>query len=165
MANSDIEVIGLGSLIGDFKVNAERLNKKDLANAIRPGFRLILKAAKNKAPKRTGTLRKSMRLKVARQPSNVPRATMFLTYSKNYRYKGKTTDPFYRLFVHNGTVNWGGKNRKHRVGEADKALAAGQATQRIKPHPFVAEAFAENAEKAASVILDNISKNIYGSSS
>lgn len=154
MASSDIEVMGIASLRKDLSGIADKMNKKDLAKLLRKGAVIFQKEIKAQAPVRTGTLKKSVRVRVAKGKASDPRATVETYFAKTYAPPkgGKLVKPYYAWFVHNGTVTSIGK-RRHRKG-------ASQGEQRIKPNPFVWRAFEAKVEAAAQAILDNISKSI-----
>lgn len=165
---SDIELVGLDQLVKDMSRLAERMNKKDLVKFLRPGARIFQREIKAQSPVRTGTLRKSVGIKVGRGKGSDPTATLFTYFRKIYTTpKGKTSEPYYARFVHNGTVV-GTKKRKHRKPRtfsrseerAYQRQRIAEGTVRIKPNPFVWRAFESKVAEAARVILEKISKSV-----
>lgn len=163
MRNS-IEVENIAELKRDLSGIQEKLTKKDLVKAMRPGATVMRKAAQQRTPVRTGTLKRAWRINVARGPAEAPQATLTTSLAKNYRTrKGKMAKPFYVLFVHNGTIVTKGK-RKHRKRRLYSGLEElsyywqrlAEGSIRIKPNPFIAEAFKANVDRVANMILDNI---------
>lgn len=147
----DVEVVNIAELRRDLSDLRGKMTKKELAAAIRPGAAVMRQAVKSLTPVRTGTLRRAWRIKVGRGSAKAPRATFTTYLAKTYRNKdGKPIEPFYGYFVHNGTVV-SNKKRKHR-----KRVAGAEGRQKIKPNPFVAEAFEANVDRVATMILDNI---------
>ena len=154
MASSDIEVTGIASLQKDLRGIADKMTKKDLAKFLRKGAVLFQKEIQAQAPVRTGTLKRAVRVRVARGKASDPRATVETYFAKTYTPPkgGKMVKPYYAWFVHNGTVTSVGK-RRHRRG-------ASQGAQRIKPNPFVWRAFESKVDAAAQKILETISKSV-----
>lgn len=158
---SKIEVEGLGTLQKDLKGIADKLTKKDLAKALKPGARVFQRAVKNLAPKRTGLLRRTIRTKGGKGKSNSPYASVWVTFGKvnTSKIKGLTKKQqkrraYYAIMVHNGTVV--GANGKRIRSEGAKA----QGTQRIKPHPFVYDAFEAHVQAVADKILNDIASQL-----
>ena len=151
---SNIEVQNIGSLIKDFEKSAEKLTRKELSKALRPGANDIRKAVKQRAPKRSGLLQKSILIKKGRGAATDPRATLMVRIAS----KGARDIPpsVYAYFIHTGVVNWGSTKRKHRAVTARDVRTHGY---KIPPKPFVYDAFSETVDKAAAKILDNISKH------
>jgi HK97 gp10 family phage protein len=150
---SSIEVENIAELKRDLSGIQEKLTKKDLVKVMRPGATVMRKAAQQRTPVRTGILRKAWRIKVGRGSAKAPQATLTTDLAKNYRTrKGKMSKPYYAWFVHNGTVVTPGK-RKHRKRVDNDSQSR---RQKIRPNPFVAEAFDANVDRVANMILDNI---------
>lgn len=152
---SDVEVIGLGDVIADFAKLQDKVTRRDLLWAIRPGARYIAKAIKKQTPVLTGTLRDSLTLKVGKGKDSDPFASIYTHFKKNYSRKGgKKSYPFYVKFVHDGTVTHEGPQpRKHRAGGA-------VGRQRIKPNEYIYRAFDESVGEAAEIILAKIMNEI-----
>mgnify|MGYP003423463880 CR=1 FL=1 len=152
---SDVEVIGLGNVIADMARLRDKMMRRELLWAIRPGAKYIAKAIKQQAPVRTGTLRDSLTLKVGKGKDTDPFASIYTHFKKNYSRKGgKKTYPFYVKFVHDGTVTHEGpRPRKHRTGGA-------VGRQRIKPNEYIYRAFDESAGEAAEMVLSKIMDNL-----
>lgn len=168
MASSDIELVGLGELVQDLERISTKMNKKALAKMLRPGAVIFQREIRAQAPVRTGTLRKSVGIKVGRGKSTDPTATLFTYFRKIYKTpKGKTSEPYYAQMVHNGTVV-GTKKRKHRKPRtfsrseerAYQRQRIAEGTVRIKPNPFVWRAYEAKVDAAAQAILETISKSV-----
>lgn len=156
-----VDVEGLGTLEKDFEQLAEKLTRKKLVSILRPGATLISKAVKAKAPRDRGYLAKSIVVKAGRGKAKDPRATVFVKYKNNVPSKkkgkeGQLEAPYYAIMVHNGTIASAGR-RSHR--RRVPAATQGQ-TQRIKPNPFVYDAFEDAAEQVANKILADINSNL-----
>lgn len=152
-----ISVEGLGALQKDLKNIYGKLNKKELAKMLRPGANILRKEVKSRAPRRTGTLKNAVRVRTARGKAKDPTATLDVYFGKNYTTKsGKKVKPYYALFVHNGTIATEGK-RKHRKINSEQRSSQ---RQRIKPNPFVYEAFEAAVERAAQAVFDKIKTEI-----
>lgn len=165
---SDFEVLNVGQLVKDLKGIEDKLTKKKLVEIIRPGAKQLQQEVKSQAPKRTGTLRSAIRIKVGRGKTNAPSATIQTYLAKTYQTKkGKKVKPYYAWFVHQGTVAHHGK-RKHRKprlysGLEELAYLRQRMTEgsvRIKPNPFVARAFDAKVDEVAATILNRIAKSV-----
>lgn len=151
---NNIEVQNIGSLIKDFEKSAEKLTRKELSKALRPGANAIRKAVRQRAPKRSGLLQESIQIKKGRGAASDPRATLMVRIANG---GGREIPPsVYAYFIHTGVVNWGKTKRKHRAVTAEDVKTHGY---KIQPRPFVYDAFEETVDKAAAKILDNISKH------
>lgn len=149
---SDFEVLNVGRLVKDLKGIEDKLTKKKLVEIIRPGAKKLQQEVKAQAPKRTGTLRSAIRIKVGRGKANAPSATIQTYLAKTYQTKKGKVKPYYAWFVHQGTVA-SNKQRKHRKG-------ASSGEQRIKPNPFVERAFDAKVDEVAATILNRIAKSV-----
>lgn len=160
-----IEVENIAELKRNLSGIQEKLTKRDLVKAMRPGATVMRKAVRQRTPVRTGTLKKAWRTSVGRGSAKAPQATLTTYLAKNYRTRmGRMAKPYYAWFVHNGTIV-SKKKRKHRkppqylsglhlLSYYRGIMAEGSI--RIKPNPFVAEAFEANVDRVANMILDNI---------
>lgn len=162
-----IEIENLGSFQKDMQHAYEKMHRKELLKIIRPGVNILMKAVKGRTPERTGFLRRSIKLKPMRGTNDFPYAAYFVDFA-NVKIKetGKKMKAFYGLFVHNGTIITKGK-RKHRkprlfsnleelAYQRDRAAAG----YRIKPNPWVYEAFEATAQQAADRILEDIKNKL-----
>lgn len=150
---SSIEVENIAELKRNLSGIQEKLTKRDLVKLMRPGATVMRKAVQQRTPVRAGILRKAWRIKVGRGSAKAPQATLTTYLAKNYRTReGKMSKPYYAWFVHNGTVVTNGK-RKHRKRIDNDSQSR---RQKIRPNPFVAEAFEANVDRVANMILDNI---------
>lgn len=122
--------------------------RKELLKAMRPGVKEMSKAVKSRAPQAKGILKRSVTIKPLKGRAKDASAGYFVAFRKIYPYKGKMTTPYYALFVHNGTVISQGK-RKHRKRTIPGA-------QKIKPNPFVWDAFEAKADSVGAQIITDI---------
>lgn len=141
---SDVEVIGVDSLIKDLRGIAGRIDKKNLVKIIRPGAQIFRKAIIAEAPMRDGYLRKAVRIKVGKGKATDPGATVSTYLAKTYPHKGALVKPYYAWYVEHGT-----KDRYHK---------SGRYTGRITPRPFVSRAWEMKVDEVARMILDAIDK-------
>lgn len=151
---TDIRVENVGELQRDLSKLAEKLNKKDLVPILRPGAKVFQKAIKQRAPKRTGYLRSALKVKVGKGKASAPYATLMTTFGN----KKSKKFGFYGFFVHNGVVQYGGSHNR-RVGahsETNRAKGLAKGGWRIKPEPFVYDAFEANVGQVADTILNKI---------
>lgn len=172
-----VEVLNLGTLQRDLTALAGKLTKKDLVPILRPGIKRLQRDVKNRAPKRTGLLRRAVKIKVGKGKASQPYATVMTTFGK-VKTRKLEGDAFYGLFVHNGTLvgkdgkrirlksykakayDWMSGIQRQYQREADKARAKAQGTQRINPNPFVYEAFEANVKQVAEEILNKIEASL-----
>lgn len=150
---SKIEIENLGALEKQLKGISGKFTKAELVPVLKPGARTLQRAIKALAPKRTGLLKQAIRVKVGKGKASNPYATVWTTFGKvnTKKLEGKA---YYAYMVHNGTIV--GKNGK-RI-RAKWAKAAG--TQRIKPNPFVYDAFEANVQLVADTILREIESKL-----
>ena len=151
---TDIRVENIGELQRDLSKLAEKLNKKDLVPILRPGAKVFQKAIKQHAPKRTGYLRSALKVEVGKGKASAPYATLMTTFGN----KKSKKFGFYGFFVHNGVVQYSGSHNR-RVGahsEANRAKGLAKGGWRIKPEPFVYDAFEANVNQVADTILTKI---------
>lgn len=174
MVSSNIEVEGLGQLQKDLSGIKDKLTKKELQAILRPGIKVMQRAIKQRVPVRKGALKRAIRVKAGKGRANAPYASMWTTLGKTYMWKGKKEKPFYAIMVHNGVLAYGTKNnkRKKRVNYNHKRFDGFSKLQialdkesrasgyRVKPNPFVAEAFDENVQRVADMILTNIADRL-----
>lgn len=155
---TDIEIQNLGTLQRDLSALADKMTKKNLVAVLKPGAKQLQRAVKQRAPKRTGALRSSVKVKVGKGPETMPYATVMTTFPQPKSKKQKAKWTGYGWFVHNGVVNFGTKHnlRKGAHSEANRERALARGGYRIKPEPFVYDAFEANAQKVATEILQNI---------
>lgn len=157
---SDIKVEGIAELKRDLSKIYSKLNRKDLAKMMQPGAKLFRKAVQARAPRRTGALRRGIRITVAKGPNDAPMAAVYVSPSGKTatNREGKKIKPFYAYFVENGTVIKQ-RERKHRRSTIEERLARGGRIG-IKPRRFVASAFDATYKQAAEVILAEIEKTL-----
>lgn len=139
-----IEVEGLGALHADLSKMRDKLTRKDLLKIIRPGAQRLRKAILQRAPMRSGGIRSSLRVRAGRGKNDEPYANIYVDYAEKAKSPrdGKMVKPYWAIMVHNGTL--------------DRKTGA----QKIKPNPFIFEAFESTREEAAATILQNIKRHI-----
>lgn len=174
-----IKVENLGSLQRDLSALAGKLTKKELAPILKPGAKEFQREVKRRAPKRTGALKSAVKVKVGKGRASAPYANLLTVFGKvGKRFKGNNArwgdSAGYGYFVHNGTIvgvdgkrirlksykgkayDWMSGIQRQYQREADKA----KGRQRIKPNPFVYEAFEANVQRVATAILNKIEANL-----
>lgn len=161
---SSIEVQNLGELKRDLTALADKMTKRELVPILRPGAKVMQKAIKQRTPVRKGLLKRAVKVKVGKGKATAPYATL-MTYFKGLTpfQQGKKKGPeTYGWFIHNGVANFGTKRnrRKGAHSEANREKALARGGYRIKPNPFVYEAFEANAQKAANEILNKIESSL-----
>lgn len=157
---ANIKVENLGSLQRDLSALAGKLTKKELAPILKPGAKEFQREVKRRAPKRTGALKSAVKVKVGKGRASAPYANLLTVFGKvGKRFKGNNArwgdSAGYGYFVHNGTIV-DGKGR--RIRNKQRRIEFG--CQRIKPNPFVYEAFEANVQRVATAILDKIEANL-----
>lgn len=161
------EVIGLGALNKDLSALAEKMHKKALEPLLKPGAKQMQQAVKQRTPLRTGSLCSAVKVKAGKGKATEPYANM-LTHigkiGKKFERSGRWGSGIasYGFFIHNGVVQYSTKRNKrkgaHSAANRDKALA--RHGWRIKPEPFVYEAFEANVEQVATSILNRIDDSL-----
>lgn len=139
-----IEVVGLGELQADLSRIQSKLLRKNLLKLIRPGAQRLRKAVAQRAPVHSGGLLRSLRIRVTRGKNNLPYAGYYVDFgpkAKNPR-NGKMVKPYWAIMVHNGTLDKKTRN------------------QRIKPNPFIYEAYEATSQEAADIVLQNIERQL-----
>lgn len=174
-----IKVENLGRLEKDLTALAGKLTKKELAPILKPGAKEFQREVKRRAPKRTGALKSAVKVKVGKGRASAPYANLLTVFGKvGKRFKGNNArwgdSAGYGFFVHNGTIvgadgkrirlksykgkayDWMSGIQRQYQREADRA----KGRQRIKPNPFVYEAFEANVQRVASAILSKIESSL-----
>lgn len=151
---TNVQVENVGELTRDLTKLADKLTKKGLVPILRPGARVMQRAVKSRVPKRTGYLRSSVSVKAGKGKANAPYATVMTTFGN----KKSKKFGFYGFFVHNGVVQYGTARNKRRGAhsEANRAKGLERGGWRIKPEPFVYDAFEANVNQVADTILTKI---------
>lgn len=169
----DIKVEGYREAVGIFRQLSEQMQKKLLRQALRKSSRPIVQGAKSRAPKRTGLLRKSIRmisLRKDRVPTIVPMAVApVFDVSKT----GKV-NAFYGRFVHDGT-----KTRYPRAVTRKKARGSGgsrvlvftgargdkvfaRSARGLSPNPFMLNAFNAASDMTVDVFGRELAASVEG---
>lgn len=160
---SSIEVQNLGELKRDLTALAAKLTKRELVPILRPGAKVMQKAIKQRTPVRKGLLKRAVKVKVGKGKATAPYATLMTYFKGSKKPEGKKKGPeTYGWFIHNGVANFGTKRnrRKGAHSEANREKALERGGYRIKPNPFVYEAFEANAQKVANEILNKIESSL-----
>ena len=139
-------IIGLG----EFKAQLARIGKaargEMLAKAGEAGLQLVVNAAIPKAPKRTGTLRRSIHTEV-------------LEKRDDYAEVAVGTDVVYAAIQEFGGVIVPKKAKMlHWVGEGGIDIFAHSVT--IKPHPYLRPAWDENESKMIQEVKNSLTQLI-----
>lgn len=124
-----------------------KIARKIVSQALRAGAKVILKQARANAPKRTGLLRRSLKVKAGKSKKG---RVSFVVQTAAGHYKGET---FYGSFVEFG----------HKLGKRRRAKGVKDERKRIPAQPFLEPAFNSKKEQAARVIADVIRQGIYDS--
>ena len=95
MINSNLKIIGLDELADDFKELEKSMAKKVVRAAARAGARVATNKIKQAAPKKSGKLKKSIKVKNLKQSETPSGATSGVTFG----------DAFHGWFLEEGTVN------------------------------------------------------------
>jgi len=146
MADLEIKIEGLNELKKELSQFPEQLQKKALDKAVRAGSRLIVKAARDKAPKRAnewegikypnppGTLKKGIKAEKARRMPAY----------------------FRRDIIGFSPVAWYGAlvERGHKIVRGDKTIG------HVAAKPFLRPAFDENLNKAIDAMKEQLGKEI-----
>ena len=146
MADFQIKIEGLEQLKKELSQFPEKLQKKALDKSVRAGSKLIVKAARDKAPKRSnewegidypnppGTLKKSIKAEKAR------RMPVY----------------FRRDVIGFSPIAWYGAlvERGHKVVRNKKTIA------HVAAHPFLRPAFDENLNKAIDAMKETLGDEI-----
>lgn len=145
----DIKILGYKEAVQVFVQLAEQMQKRIVRQVLRKSARPMVMAARNRAPKRTGRLRKSIRivsLKKDRVPTVVPMAIApVFDVSKN----GKV-NAFYARFVHDGTKDRYPRAVTRKRTEGARVLVFSsshgekvftRSARGVSPNPFMMQAF------------------------
>lgn len=131
-------IIGLGELQAQFKRIAKAARGEMLAKAGTAGLLLVQNAALPKAPKRTGTLRRSIHTEVLEQRAD-------------YAEVAVGTDVIYAAIQEfGGVVKPKVAKILHWVGEGGVDVFAKSVT--IPPHPYLRPAWDENIDKTITEV-------------
>lgn len=173
MVIKGVEVLGVKALQRELTVKADALLRPSLLKGLRAGAKVIRKEMSRRTPKRKGALLRALRVRAHRGKNDVSWASVGISYGKStYLNKGKMVKPFYAHMVHNGTVI--GKDGKRVRFKSYKAKAydgwsdmqkawqrnadKANAKQRIKPNPWIYDAFMEAYGPASDITLEKFIK-------
>lgn len=127
-----------------------KVARKLSRQALRAGAKVVLAQAKANAPKRTGLLRRSLKVRAGKARKGF---TQFRVQTAAGSFKGET---FYGAFVEFG----------HKIGKRSSALrdykrATGQDPRgEVPANPFIARAFRQKREAALQVIIATLKQGI-----
>jgi HK97 gp10 family phage protein len=139
-------IIGLGELQAQFKRISKAARGAALAKAGTSGLLLVQNAAIPKAPKLTGTLRRSIHTEVLEQRDD-------------YAEVAVGTDVIYAAIQEFGGVITPKKAKMlHWVGEGGVDIFAKSVT--IKPHPYLLPAWDENESKMINEVKTSLAQLI-----
>jgi hypothetical protein len=158
MVVKGVEIVGERAVRQQLNAKADSLLRPSLLKGLRVGARVVRKEVAKRTPKRSGALLRALRVRAHRGKNDVSWASVGVSFGKNtYRYKGKMVKPCYDFMIHNGTIV--GEDGK-RIRDAKKRAQVGK--QRIKPNPFVYDAFVESHGPAAEATLEKFKKMLIG---
>lgn len=165
----EIEVENLGEFKKAMDKAVDKVQRQELLKILRPTARILLNAIKARTPVRTGFLKRTMKVKAMRGKNNFPYAAYMVGPGEVKRKDSKKKDKaYYGIMVHNGTIVVPNQKRKHRkprlYSNSDERaymrqrIAAGKV--RIKPNPWVDEAFEQTAQQMTDKILNDIADKL-----
>lgn len=114
--------------------------RKILSKALRAGAKVVQAAAKKLAPKLSGLLRRSIKVRATKRKKG---RVGFVVGTSAGDYKGKS---FYGAFL-----EWG-----HRLG----SRKLGSKRRKVKPKPYAGPALKQTANEAVRVIGEEINKGL-----
>lgn len=159
----EIEVENLGEFKKAMDKAVDKVQRQELLKILRPTARILLNAIKARTPVRTGFLKRTMKVKAMRGKNNSPYAAYMVGPGEVKRKDSKKKDKaYYGIMVHNGTIVVPGEKRSHKSrteAEDRRRLQAG-GRERIKPNPWVDEAFEQTAQQMADKILNDIADKL-----
>ncbi len=154
----EIEVENLGEFKKAMDKAVGKVQRQELLKILRPTARILLTAIKARTPVRTGFLKRTMKVKAMRGKNNFPYAAYMVGPGEVKRKDSKKKDKaYYGIMVHNGTIVVPNQRRKHRA-YMHQRIAAGKV--RIKPNPWVDEAFEQTVRQMADKILNDIADKL-----
>lgn len=129
---ASLTITGTKQLERKLKQLEPKVAKKVIRQSLRAGAKIIHTAAKAEAPKRTGVLRKSLKVRAARRNRRGTYAVMVTSGEAGNMFTGKA---FYGAFIH-----WG--------------------TKFITSNPFIKRVYAQKEQEARSVVLKSMAEGI-----
>jgi HK97 gp10 family phage protein len=153
----NIRIDGMEDLLKRLKTLEPKLAKKVIRQSLRAGAKVILTAARAKAPRRSGLLKKSIKVRALKR-SRTGRIGITVQTGEG-DFQGKT---FYGAFVEYGHKLGARQRKPPSDGEQlRKAIESGGSDRRfIEAKPFMEPAFDQNKDKAAAVIKQMILEGI-----
>jgi HK97 gp10 family phage protein len=139
-----VEIQGGKDLFRKLTELERRLSRKIAAQALRAGAKVVLADAKATAPRRSGLLAKSLKVRAGKRAKNMVR---FQVETAEGNYKGAA---FYGAFVHFG----------HRAGSRRDARLYGKTRKWVQPHPYLADAFERTKDAALREIIKTLQDGI-----
>ena len=162
----EFEVVGISQFSANMHSLYDKLTEKELRKLLKPGAKLLQREIARLAPKRSGTLSRSIATKVYKDRSNDYGAIVYTSFKKNHKNrKGKLVEPFYNWFVENGTKDrFRGPKRtttkRRRKGEPPPKRNI--PTGKVKAVHFVERAYENKIDEAGNLILDKLAQTLEG---
>ena len=128
---------GLPGLLKQLDKFASDVQRKAMNTAMNAAMRQMKKDAQRMAPKKSGDLRKAIKVKKEKFDSGILRSRLFVNY------KGAKGAPYAHL-VHDGTKKRKVKNTYWFRGRGYVLFEKGQSLGSVKPDPFMEKAFNKN---------------------
>jgi HK97 gp10 family phage protein len=140
MNRGRIKLEGGAELERKLKAIDAKLAKSIVKKALRAGAKVVLKAAKAKAPRKSGLLVKSLKVRSAKAKKGAVRMAV---QTREGDFKGET---FYAAFTEFG----------HRIGNRK----LGNARKVVEAKPFLGPAFDASKDEAARAITETIKQGL-----
>jgi HK97 gp10 family phage protein len=158
--NFTIDIRGIGEQQKALYTFSQRLGDRVVLGALRQGANLVLKSARQKAPFKTGKLRKGIILrasKIHKGKFSTDLIGVYITVKRKEK-----TDPFYGRFQEDGWIVKGRANHKRfsqkikaftnrSVGSSSRVTQGGG--RHIPGKHFIENAWLENREQAVNLIV------------
>jgi HK97 gp10 family phage protein len=144
-ASGSIRLVGAKELQAALDALEKKTVTKFSRTAVREGAKVVQRAAKAKAPKRSGKLRRSIRVRAKKNKKKGEVAFLVTSGAGDNVFKGETW--------YGAAVEFG-----HKVGKRPSGVRGaiskflGDNRKQVPPHPFLAPAFQAAADAAASAI-------------
>lgn len=153
-----IKLYGEKQAILIFGQLALNMQKKILLQTLRSSSREMLASAKQHVPKRSGKLKRMLKIVKFRKvdtPSEVAIAIKHVFAIS----KGGKINEYYGKFIHEGTAQR--KTKKNIVAKINgRATFLGQNRGAIKANPYLERAYSEKADNTIAVFGSELDKNI-----
>lgn len=129
------------------------MQKKIVAASIRESAKPILKDAKQRMPRKTGQLRRTLKIIKYRRTGSPTRTTYAVRHTFSKKMNGEDSkNQYYAAFIHAGTKDRVPKNTKTlRFVSASGGVFFTKKARGIKPNPYLGDAWKANE---SSVLQD-----------